>query len=59
MNNANGKNSFRKILSLENNELNSENFSRFRKGIIARLSTPLKENKGIERIPGHDILSFE
>lgn len=57
MNNVNGKN-FRKILGLENNELNAESI-RFRKSISLRLSTPVKEEHRVERIPGHDILSFE
>ena len=57
MNNVNGKN-FRKILGLENNELNAESI-RFRKSISLRLSTPAKEEHRVERVPGHDILSFE
>lgn len=59
MNNVNSKNSFRKILSVESNELNIENYSKFRKNLVARLSTPMKDNCALERVPGHDMLSFE
>lgn len=59
MHNVNGKNSFRKVLSIENQEMNCENFSKFRKSIAARLSTPLRDNNHLERVPGHDSLYFE
>lgn len=59
MNNVNSKNCFRKILSIENNDMNSESYSKFRKSISARLSAPVRENNALERVPGHDMLSFE
>lgn len=59
MNNVNSKNSFRKILSVETNELNAEKFSKFRKSITARLSAPLRDNNILERMPGCDRMSFE
>lgn len=58
MKNVYGKNSFRKVLSVENNNMHAENFSRFRKSITDRISTSLTERMP-ERIPGHDIMYFE
>lgn len=59
MNNVNSKNCFRKILSVDNNEMNCESYSKFRKSISARLSAPIRDNSALERVPGHDIMFFE
>ena len=53
MNNFNERNSFRKVLSLGNSEISSD--AKFRKDISLRLSSPIKDNSKLERIPGHDI----
>lgn len=57
MGNMLGKNVFRKILS-NVEDMNKEKQS-FRKGLAKRLSTPLKGNNTLERVPGHDMLAFE
>ncbi|CDC21007.1 MAG: hypothetical protein V8R83_07625 [Candidatus Gastranaerophilaceae bacterium] len=57
MGNMLGKNVFRKILS-NVEDMNKEKQS-FRKGLAERLSTPLKGNNTLERVPGHDMLAFE
>ena len=53
MNNFNERNSFRKVLSMGNSEISSD--AKFRKDISLRLSSPIKDNSKLERIPGHDI----
>lgn len=58
MNNVNGKNVFRKTVSAAD-ESKKEKFSSFRKGLTERLSTPLRGNNTLERIPGQDILLIE
>lgn len=50
-------NMFRKILS-KVEDMSSEKTPTFRKSISERMASPLKENT-LERVPGHDMLSFE
>lgn len=57
MNSLNGKNVFRKFVS-KVEEMASDNNPKYRKGLNERLSAPLRGNN-LERIPGHDMLSFE
>lgn len=57
MSGVNGNNMFRKILS-KVDDISSEKMPTFRKSIAERMASPLKENI-LERIPGHDMLSFE
>lgn len=57
MSGVNGNNLFRKILSKAEN-MSSEKTPTFRKSISERMASPLKENT-LERVPGHDMLSFE
>lgn len=57
MSGVNGNNLFRKILSKAEN-MSSEKTPTFRKSISERMASPLKENS-LERVPGHDMLSFE
>ena len=57
MSGLNGKKMFRRILS-KVEEATIEKAPTFRKGIAERMASALKENS-LERIPGHDILSFE
>lgn len=57
MSGVNGNNMFRKILS-KVDDISSEKIPTFRKSIAERMASPLKEN-GLERVPGHDMLSFE
>ena len=59
MNNIGNRNSFRKIVSVQNTETPAENLSKFRKSIDARLIAPIKELPKMDRIPGHDVLFFE
>ncbi len=59
MNNIGNRNSFRKIVSVQNTETPAENLSKFRKSIDARLTAPIKELPKMDRIPGHDVLFFE
>ncbi len=57
MSGVNGNNMFRRILSkVEDSSV--EKAPTFRKGIAERMAAPLKENS-LERVPGHDMLSFE
>ena len=57
MSSVNRNNMFRKILSKVEN-MSSEKMPTFRKSITERMASPLKKNI-LERIPGHDMLSFE
>lgn len=57
MSGVNGNNMFRKILS-KVDDISSEKMPTFRKSIAERMASPLKENI-LEKIPGHDMLSFE
>lgn len=56
MSGVNG-NMFRKILS-KVEDMSSDKKPAFRKSISERMASPLKENS-LERVPGHDMLSFE
>lgn len=57
MSGVNGNNMFRRILSkVEDSSV--EKAPTFRKGIAERMAAQLKENS-LERVPGHDMLSFE
>ncbi len=57
MSGLNGNKVFRRILSkVEDSSV--EKAPTFRKGIAERIAASLKENS-LERIPGHDMLSFE
>ncbi len=57
MSGFNGNKMFRRILS-KVEEATIEKVPTFRKGIAERMASSLKE-KTLERIPGHDMLSFE
>ncbi len=52
-----GNNMFRRILS-KVEDVAAEKAPTFRKGIAERVAASLKENS-LERIPGHDVMSFE
>lgn len=58
MNSLNGKNMFRKIFT-KNDEMSIDKSQTFRKGISERLSSSMNGNNTLERVPGHDMLSFE
>ena len=57
MGNMLGKNFFRKILS-KPEDFNKEKTHSFRKGLVERLTTPLKGDNALKRVPGHDMLDF-
>lgn len=57
MSGVNGNNMFRKVLS-KVDDMSSEKIPTFRKSITDRIKYSLKENV-LERVPGHDMLSFE
>lgn len=58
MNSLNEKSVFKKNLS-KSEEIQKTNSFSFRKGLTERLSVSFQNKQILERVPGHDMLTFE
>ena len=58
MNNFSEKRVLKKASSVSEETKKTNSFS-FRKGLAERLSAPLSGHQILERVPGHDMLTFE